>query len=156
MAGHSMSALITNHKARRDFFIEETLEAGIELTGTEVKSLRQNRASIDEAFARIIGGQVFLLNAHIAPYPQGNIHNHQPRRDRRLLLHRKEIERLFWKLNAKGRALIPLKMYFKNGWAKVELAVAKGKRSVDKRQALRRKTDQREMQRELSRRRKRA
>jgi SsrA-binding protein len=150
-----MSVLITNHKARRDYFIEDTVEAGIELTGTEVKSLRNNRASIDDAFARIVRGQVFLFNAHIAPYEQGNIHNHDPKRDRRLLLHKKEIEKLYRNVSVKGRALIPLKMYFKKGWAKVELAVAKGKQTADKRETLKRKADEREMQRELSRSRKR-
>lgn len=150
-----MSPLITNHKARRDYFIEDTVEAGIELTGTEVKSLRNNRASIDDAFARIVRGQVFLFNAHIAPYEQGNIHNHDPKRDRRLLLHKKEIEKLYRNVSVKGRALIPLKMYFKKGWAKVELAVAKGKQTADKRETLKRKADEREIQRELSRNRKR-
>ncbi len=149
-----MSATITNHKAPRDYFIEDTVEAGIELTGTEVKSLRNNRASIDDAFARIVRGQVFLFNAHIAPYEQGNIHNHDPKRERRLLLHKKEIEKLFGKVSVKGRALIPLKMYFKDGWAKVLLAVAKGKQRQDKREDLQRKADEREMARELSRRRK--
>jgi len=150
-----MSAVITNHKVRRDYFIEETYEAGIELTGTEVKSLRNNRASIDDAFARIVRGQVFLFNAHIAPYEQGNIHNHEPKRERRLLLHKREIQKLFGKVSVKGHALIPLKMYFKSGWAKVELAVAKGKQQWDKRQALKRKADEREVAREVSRNRRR-
>jgi SsrA-binding protein len=149
-----MSAAITNHKARRDYFILDTVEAGIELTGTEVKSLRANRASIDDAFARVEREQVFLYNAHIAHYEFGNIHNHAPKRVRRLLLHRKEIHRLFTKVSIKGHALIPLRLYFsKDGWAKVELAVAKGKMRGDKREDLKRKADDRETAREMSRRR---
>jgi SsrA-binding protein len=148
-----VSATITNHKARRDYFILDTVEAGIALTGTEVKSLRNSRASIDDAFARVERGQVFLYNAHIAPYEQGNVHNHDPKRTRRLLLHKKEIARLFGKVSVKGHALIPLKMYFKKGWAKVELAVAKGKVQHDKREELKRRIADREVARELSQRR---
>ena len=142
-----MVPTIHNHKARRDYFITETYEAGIELKGTEVKSLRNARASIDEAFARIERGQCWLYNAHINPYEFGNRYNADPIRPRRLLLHRKEIDRLDSQLNTKGMALLPLKIYFTKSFAKVLLGLGKGKTHIDKRETLKRKTADREIQR---------
>src|SRR6266446_6459424 len=135
-----MASQILNHKARRDYFITETYEAGIELKGTEVKSLRNARASIDDAFARVERGQCWLYNAHISPYEFGNRNNVDPLRPRRLLLHKKEIHKLASKLNAKGLALLPLKIYFTKSFAKVALALGKGKTQVDKRESIKRKT----------------
>jgi len=144
-----MPPTIHNHKARRDYFIGETLEAGIELKGTEVKSLRNARASIDDAFARVERNQCWLYNAHIAPYEFGNRWNVDPLRPRRLLLHRKEIHRLAGQLNAKGMALVPLKIYFTKSFAKVQLGLGKGKAQYDKRETLKRKTAEREIDRAL-------
>ena len=140
---------IHNHKAGRDYFILETIEAGLELKGTEVKSLRNARASIDEAFARIERGQLWLYNAHIAPYEFGNRWNVDPLRPRRLLAHKKEIDRLAGQINTKAMALVPLKIYFTKGFAKVLLGVGKGKNVVDKRETLKRKTSEREVQRAI-------
>jgi SsrA-binding protein len=145
-----MASQILNHKARRDYLITETYEAGIELKGTEVKSLRNARASIDEAFARIERGQCWLYNAHINPYEFGNRYNVDPLRPRRLLLHKKEIEKLGTMTNTQGMAIIPLKIYFTKSYAKVQLGVGKGKTQVDKRETLKRKTADREIQRALS------
>ncbi|MCX7914779.1 MAG: SsrA-binding protein SmpB [Verrucomicrobiae bacterium] len=141
---------INNHKAGRDYYILETIEAGIALKGTEVKSLRAARASIDDAFARIEKGEVWLYNCHIHHYEQGNRWNVDPLRPRRLLLHKKEIIRLASRTQAKGMALIPLKIYFPKRYAKVLLAVARGKTQVDKREAIKRKTHEREIRRALA------
>jgi SsrA-binding protein len=145
-----MVPTINNHKARRDYFITETYEAGIELKGTEVKSLRLSRASIDEAFARIDRGQCWLYNAHINPYEFGNRHNVDPIRPRRLLLHKKEIDRLAGQVNVKGMALVPLKIYFTKSYAKVLIGVGKGKTQVDKRETIKRKEADREISRAIS------
>ena len=145
-----MPPTILNHKARRDYFIDETFEAGIELKGTEVKSLRNARASIDDAFARIERGQCWLYNAHINPYEFGNRYNVDPLRPRRLLLHKKEIDRLAGQLNVKGKALVPLKIYFTKSFAKVELGLGKGKAQYDKRETLKRKMADREAQRAVA------
>ncbi len=135
-----MSAIATNRKALRDYHILEKVEAGIELAGTEVKSLRQRQVSLDEGFARVENGEVYLYDVHIAPYAQGNIHNRDPKRRRKLLLHRHEIRRLFGKTTLRGLTLVPLKLYFnKRGVAKVELALCRGKKMVDRREELRRK-----------------
>jgi SsrA-binding protein len=144
-----MVPTIHNHKARRDYFINETYEAGIELKGTEVKSLRNARASINDAFARVERGQVWLYNAHIAAYEFGNRYNVDPLRPRRLLLHKREIHRLAGQLNAKGMAVVPLKIYFTKSFAKVQLGVGKGKAQYDKRETLKRKTAEREIDRAL-------
>jgi SsrA-binding protein len=141
---------ILNHKARRDYLITETYEAGIELKGTEVKSLRNARASIDEAFARVERDQCWLYNAHINPYEFGNRNNVDPLRPRRLLLHKKEIVRLANQTNMQGMAIIPLKIYFTKRYAKVQLGVGKGKSQVDKRETLKRKTADREIQRAIA------
>ena len=144
-----MVPTIQNHKARRDYFIAETFEAGIELKGTEVKSLRNSRASIDDAFARVERGQCWLYNAHINSYEFGNRYNVDPLRPRRLLLHKKEIDRLAGHLGAKGMALVPLKIYFTKSYAKVQLGLGKGKTQIDKRETLKRKTADREIDRAL-------
>ena len=145
-----MVPTILNHKARRDYFITETCEAGLELKGTEVKSLRLARASIDDAFAKVERGQAWLYNAHIAPYEFGNRFNVDPLRPRRLLLHRRELNRLAGQLNAKGMALVPLKIYFTKSFAKVQLGLGKGKQQFDKREALKRKMADREAQRAMA------
>ena len=144
-----MVPTILNHKARRDYFIAETVEAGIELKGTEVKSLRNARASIDDAFARVERGQCWLYNAHINPYEFGNRYNVDPLRPRRLLLHKKELDRLAGQLNVKGMTLVPLKIYFTKSFAKVQLGLGKGKAQYDKRETLKRKTAEREVDRAL-------
>jgi len=132
--------IATNRRALRDYSITERFEAGIELAGTEVKSLRAGTVSLEEGYAAVEGGQVFLVNVNIAPYAQGNIHNRDPRRRRRLLLHRDEIKRLFGKTTLRGFTLIPLKVYFNDrGRAKVELGLGKGKKLEDRREELRRR-----------------
>jgi SsrA-binding protein len=141
-----------NRKARHDYTVLDTYEAGVMLTGTEVKSLRQGRASLVDGFATIDDGEVFLRNVHIPEYEQGSWTNHEPRRVRKLLLHRAEIERLIGKTKESGLTLVPLSLYFSQGKVKVELALARGKRSYDKRQDLARRDADREMQRALGRR----
>lgn len=137
----------TNSKAFHDYFIEDRFEAGIVLMGTEVKSLRDGRANLRDSFARIERDEVFLYNCHISPYSHGNIANHDPVRTRKLLLNRREINKLIGKTQQKGLTLVPLKIYFKKGRAKVELALAKGKKTGDKRETLRRKMADREIER---------
>lgn len=134
-----------NPKAHRDFFLEEKYETGIELKGSEVKSLRDAKASIKESFAMVKEGEVFLINSYIAPYEGANRFNHEPTRERKLLLHKREIERLIGKTRIRGYTLIPVKIYFKNGRAKVELALAKGKKDYDKREDIKRREAQREI-----------
>jgi SsrA-binding protein len=146
-----MPPTIQNHKARRDYFIGETYEAGMELKGPEVKSLRAARASIDDAFARVERGQVWLYNAHIQHYEPGNRWNVDPLRPRRLLLHRQEIDRLAGQLQTKGTTLVPLRIFFNDrGYAKVILGVGKGKTRIDKRETLRRQSAEREVNRALA------
>lgn len=136
-----------NKKARHDYFIEDTYEVGIVLSGTEIKSIRAGKANIKDAFARIQNGEVFLHNAHISPYEQGNRYNHDPLRTRKLLLHKKEISKLIGQTKEKGYSLVPLKIYLKNGFAKMELALAKGKKNFDKRETLKQKDAKREIER---------
>ena len=146
-----MLPTINNHKARRDYFIGDTYEAGLALKGVEVKSLRAARASIDEAFARVERGECWLYNAHIMPYEFGNRWNVDPLRPRRLLLHKKEIDRLAGQLNAAGLALLPLRIFFNaKGLAKVTLGVGKGKTQVDKRETIKRKMADREINRAIA------
>jgi SsrA-binding protein len=140
-------AIVSNRKARHDYAILDTFEAGIVLAGTEVKSLREGRASLTDAFATVDDGEVWLRNVHIAEYTQGTWTNHMPRRNRKLLLHKKEILRLIGKSKESGLSLVPLSMYFKDGRVKVELALARGKKSYDKRQDLAKRDAQREMAR---------
>ncbi len=129
----NIKIITENRKARHDYQIEETYEAGLVLAGTEVKSLRAGRANLKDSFARVDKGEVFLYNAHISPYDQASRFNHDPRRTRKLLMNKHEIRRLIGRVQEKGLTLVPLKMYFKNGRAKVELALAKGKKLYDKR-----------------------
>jgi len=135
-----------NPKARKDYFIEETYEAGIELRGTEVKSLRDSKASVKESFAVVENEEVFLINSYIAPYTNATTFNHDPKRKRKLLLHKGEIKRLIGKTQIRGYTLIPVKIYFKGGLAKVELALAKGKKGEDRREDIKRRDAQREME----------
>ena len=150
MRGGKNKLVAQNKKARHDYAIEETVEAGLVLTGTEVKSLRQGRCSLVDAYAVVQDGEAYLMGAHIPEYTEGTWNNHTPRRTRKLLLHRKEIDSLVGRTRESGLALVPLSLYFKDGRAKVEIAVAKGKREYDKRQALRERQDQREAQRAIS------
>ncbi|RMF92626.1 MAG: SsrA-binding protein SmpB [Nitrospinota bacterium] len=137
----------TNKKARVNYEIEETYEAGIVLQGTEVKSLREGRANLNDSYATVEDGEVYLHQCHIGPYPHAHQFNHEPKRSRKLLLHKREIKRLLGKTMEKGMALIPLRLYFVRGKAKVELAVARGKKLFDKRETLKRKTAEREIER---------
>lgn len=140
------SLVVSNRKAFHDYFIEETLEAGIVLAGTEVKSLREGRINLKDSFARVENGEVLLYNCHISPYSHGNLSNHDPTRTRKLLLQRREIERLLGKAQQKGYTLVPLKIYFKRGWAKVEIGLAVGKKLYDKRETESKKSAQREIE----------
>ncbi|GAA3591316.1 SsrA-binding protein SmpB [Klugiella xanthotipulae] len=140
----------TNRKARHDFLIEDTVEAGMVLRGTEVKSLRQGRASLVDGYAFIENGEVWLDNVHIPEYFNGTWTNHATRRTRKLLLHKQEITKLWHKTREGGYTLIPLKLYFNDGKAKVELALAKGKKEYDKRQTLRERQDKREASRAMA------
>ena len=137
--GAQEGAIVTNRKAFRDFEILDTMECGIVLQGTEVKSLREHRVNLGDSFARIVKGEMFLFNMHINPYGFGNLNNHEPLRTRKLLLHKKEIKKLIGQVTLKGTSLIPLKLYFKNGRVKVQLAIGKGKTAIDKRESLKKK-----------------
>ncbi|MGI6632889.1 MAG: SsrA-binding protein SmpB [Bacillota bacterium] len=138
-----------NRKARHDYFIEDTVEAGIALIGTEVKSLRLGRANLGDAYAEITGGEVFLQNAHIAQYDPASRFNHDPLRPRRLLLHKREIRKLQSKVAERGYTLVPLSLYFRDGRVKVELALAKGRKAYDKREAIRDRDVRRDMDRSV-------
>ena len=140
----------TNRRARHDYLIEDTYEAGIVLSGTEVKSLRQGRASLVDGYAFVDAGEAWLDAVHIPEYTEGTWNNHAPRRKRKLLLHKQQIVKIGQKTKEGGFTVIPLKIYFSDGRAKVEIAVAKGKREYDKRQTLRERTDQREADRAMS------
>ncbi|MFA4830221.1 MAG: SsrA-binding protein SmpB [Thermodesulfovibrionales bacterium] len=142
-----MNVVCQNRKAYHDYHIEETIEAGIALLGTEVKSLRDGKGNLKDSYVLVKDNEVFLLNCHISPYSHGNITNHEPLRTRKLLLHRKEIERLRGKVAQKGYTLIPLKVYFKGSMAKVEVGFAKGKQVFEKRD----KIKEREAKREIAR-----
>ncbi len=136
-----------NRKARYEYHILETYEAGIALQGTEVKSLRTGKSNLRDSYARVENGELLLYNMHIGHYQHGNRFNHEPKRVRRLLMHKREIMRLFGKTREKGLALVPLKVYFKNGWAKVEIALAKGKKLYDKRKDIAERDAKRELDR---------
>lgn len=144
-----MKVLATNKKAYHDYEILEKYEAGIVLKGTEVKSAKNGRINLRDSFIRINNGEAFLLNCHISPYEQGNIMNHDPTRTRKLLLHKREIERLAGKVQEKGLTLVPLRVYLKNNLVKVEVALAKGKKLHDKREAIKKKDLDREISRTL-------
>lgn len=141
------TAVATNRKAHHNYFIEETLEAGVVLQGTEVKSLRLGLANLTDSYAIVKKDEVFLLNTNISPYPHGNIMNHEPLRTRKLLLHREEIRKLIGKITQKGYSLIPLKIYFTRGKAKVLIGLAKGKKAYDKRDTIKEKESKREIDR---------
>ena len=142
-----MADILTNSKARRDYHILETFEAGIVLHGTEVKALRAGKAQLSDAFARVENNEVYLYNAHIDEYAHGNLYNHQPKAPRKLLLHKSEIRKLFGLVSVKGNALVPLSFYWKNGKVKVALAVGKGKVQYDKREDLKQRESDRELKR---------
>jgi SsrA-binding protein len=139
----------SNRKAHHNFEILETYEAGLVLRGTEVKALREGRADLKESYARVEGNEAWLLGCHISPYAQGNRANHDPLRPRKLLLHRAEINRLLGKIMEKGLTLVPLRLYFKNGRAKVEVGLARGRKTLDKRQVIREREERREMDRAI-------
>lgn len=138
---------IVNRKARHDYFIEEEYECGIALTGTEIKSIRSGSCNLKDSYAIVRKGEVFILNMFIAPYHEGNIFNHQETRTRKLLLHKKEIQKLDQKIKLQGYTLIPLKLYFHHNRAKILLGLCKGKKNFDKREAMKEKDLKREMQR---------
>jgi SsrA-binding protein len=140
--------IATNRRARHRYELLETFECGIELLGTEVKSLRDGKASLADAYAAIDGGEAWLRNLHIPPYPPAADHNHEPERPRRLLMHRHEIERLIGRTQRRGLTLIPTRLYFKGPWAKVELALARGKEQRDRREEIRERDTRREIERE--------
>lgn len=137
----------TNRKALRDYEIESRLEAGIALLGSEIKSIRDGRVNIRDAYAAVEGGEAYLYGMHISPYPQAAHFGHEPERKRKLLLHRDEIKTIAGKIQEKGYTLVPLRVYIKNGWAKIELGLARGKRKHDKRREIARREAQREMER---------
>jgi SsrA-binding protein len=141
------TAVATNRKAYHDYFIEETVEAGIALQGTEVKSLRLGLANLTDSYAIVKNEEMYLLNANISPYTHGNIANHEPLRTRKLLLHKAEIRKLTWKMTQKGFTLIPLKIYFVRGRAKALIGLAKGKKFYDKRETIKAKESKREVER---------
>ncbi len=141
------TAVATNRKAYHDYFIEETFEAGLVLQGTEVKSLRLGLANLTDSYAIVKNNEVFLFNANISPYPYGNIMNHEPLRTRKLLLHAEEIRKLIGKMTQKGYTLIPLKIYFVRGKAKVLIGLARGKKTFDKRETIKEKESKREVER---------
>lgn len=145
----AIKTICLNRKAYHDYYIDDSIEAGLMLTGTEVKSLRQGKVSLRDAYARAQNGELWLMNAHIAQYQGGNRYNHQPTRNRKLLLHREQIADLIGKATRNGFTLVPLKLYFKNGTAKVEIGLAKGKKLYDKRAALARRDAQRQMEQAL-------
>ena len=149
----SIKILAQNRKARRDYFLLETYEAGLALQGSEIKSARAGRVQLREAYVGRKGDELWLQNAHIAPYPMAAARNHDPLRPRKLLLHRREIERLLRKTSESGLTIIPTKMYLKSGRAKVEIAVARGRRRHDKREIIARRESERAMRRQLGRRR---
>ncbi|MGC1455456.1 MAG: SsrA-binding protein SmpB [Nitrospirota bacterium] len=141
------TAVATNRKAYHDYFVEETIEAGISLQGTEVKSLRLGLANLTDSYAIVRNEEMYLFNANISPYTHGNIANHEPLRTRKLLLHKEEIRKITWKVSQKGFTLIPLKIYFVRGKAKVLIGLAKGKKTYDKRETIKAKESKREVER---------
>ena len=149
MAASGEKDICVNRRARHDYFIEESYEAGLVLQGSEVKSLRDGKANLMDSYARIDKGELFLVNAHISPYFAASQFNHDPTRKRKLLLHKQEVRRLTGKVKERGLTLIPLRLYFKNGRAKVELGLARGKKMYDKRETLRKRVAQREVERSL-------
>ena len=152
-AGGGKKIVVSNRRARHDYDIQDTVEAGLVLTGTEIKSVRSGRVQLGDAYARIDGGEAWVHNMHIAPYEQGNIANVATDRPRKLLLHRGEIDRLYGKAQERGLSLIPLSIYLRNGFAKMELAIAKGRKLYDKREAIADREARRDQERAMSERR---
>ena len=152
MAGKGEKLIAENRRARHDYHLLDRFEAGVQLTGTEVKSLRDGRVTLGQAYADLRNGEVWLIGAHIDEYAQGNVANHEPERDRKLLLHRREIESLIGQVQQKGLTLVPTRMYFKNGRVKLELAVGRGKEQRDKRRDIAKRDAQRDIERALRRR----
>jgi SsrA-binding protein len=150
MGQQGRKVVAVNRKARHDYFIEETCDAGICLAGTEVKSIRAGKVNLQDSFAKIENGELWLFNMYIAPYEQGNRFNLEPRRPRKLLMHRFEIARLAAKTQQKGLTLVPLQVYFERGYAKIEIGLARGKRQYDKRDAIAEREADREARRELA------
>ena len=148
----TIKAIATNRKARFDYDFEDTFEAGMVLSGSEVKSLRAGQANLGDGYAFVRGGEVFLIGVHIAPYKYARLGGHEPERERKLLLHRHEITKIAGKLASQGSTLVPIRMYFKGGVAKVELGLGKGSRQYDKRHKIRAREEKREMERAQSRR----
>ena len=148
----SVKVIATNRKARHDYYLSDSYEAGISLKGSEIKSIRAGQISIKEAYVQIENFEAWLVNAHIAPYEQASYLGHEPRRKRKLLLHRKEINRLWDAVRKKGVTIIPTRVYLKNGRAKVEIAIGRGKKQYDKRQEIAKRDAQRDMERNLRRR----
>ncbi len=146
----SLKTITVNRKAYHDYHIEESVEAGLVLTGTEIKSIRAGRVNLRDAYARSGNGELWLVGAHIAPHPGGNRYNHEPKRLRKLLLHRRQIAELSGAMMRRGLTIVPLKLYLKNGIAKVELGVARGKKVYDKREAMAQRDAQRDMERAFS------
>ena len=144
-----MKLICQNRKAYHDYHIEDTVEAGISLLGTEVKSLREGKANLKDSYVLVKGGELFLLNCHISPYSHGNIMNHEPLRTRKLLLHKKQISSLIGTANTKGYTMIPLKLYFKGSFVKVEIGLAKGKRLYEKREAIKEREAKREIEKTM-------
>ena len=144
--GH-IKIVAENRKARHDYHILDEFEAGMVLTGTEVKSLRSGRANLKDAYGRFKDGELFIHQMHISPYPFAHYNNHEPRRPRKLLMHRSELKRLYGKVREKGFSLVPLSVYFKNGKAKIRIALARGKRLYDKREAIKARENRRELDR---------
>ena len=149
MAKNKMKLVANNKKAYHDYFIEEKYEAGLVLHGTEVKSLRMGKCSVKESFIRIEGGEVFIYGMHVSPYEKGNIFNKDPLRVRKLLLHRQQIRKLIGSIAEKGYTIVPLTVYFKDGRAKMEIGLAKGKKLYDKRQDIAKKDQRREAEKEM-------
>lgn len=144
-----MRVVATNRKARHDYYILDTYEAGVVLTGSEIKSVRAGRVSLREGYVTAWNGELWLVNCHIAPYDQANRLNHEPRRDRKLLMHRRQINRLARDVQKPGYTIVPLRMYLKDNWAKVEIALVRGKRQYDKRQAIAKREADRQIRRTL-------
>jgi len=149
MAEEEEKNITVNRKARYEYSVVQTYEAGIVLQGTEVKALRQGKANIVDSYAMLRAGEVWLIALHISPYEQGNINNHEPTRDRKLLLKKSEIRKLIGKTKEKGLTLVPLRLYFKKGKVKVEIALAKGKKVYDKREAITKRDQQRDQERDF-------
>ncbi|NMA70127.1 MAG: SsrA-binding protein SmpB [Desulfitobacterium sp.] len=147
MASAGIKVISENRKAYHDYFVEEKLEAGIKLTGTEIKSIRNGRVNLKDSFARVENGEVWLYQMHISPYEQGNRFNHDPLRKRKLLLHKSEINKLLGRVQQEGLTLVPTKLYLKRGLAKIELGVCRGKKLYDKRQDIAKRDAKREIER---------